>query len=110
MEKFEVLKWLKLVGFEVGLFIAGLFGAFVNTNTMKGLTRYERAALILSGGFCANYITPIFVNILNMQESTMFGMAFVIGYMGMTSIAYTVDFIKKKLNIKENDSSDISEN
>jgi len=106
MEKFEAFKWLKLVGFEVGMFIAGLFGAFVNTNTMKGLKPYERAGLIISGGLVANYITPVLVNIMDFNESTQFGMAFVIGYMGMTSIAYIVDYIKKKLQIKEDEPKD----
>ena len=103
MEKYEVLKWLKVIGFEIGMFIAGLFGAFVNTNTMKSLKPYERAGLIISGGLIANYITPIFVSIMDFNESTQFGMAFVIGYMGMTSIAYIVDYVRKKLNIKEDE-------
>jgi hypothetical protein len=103
MEKFEFIKWLKLVGFEIGMFIAGLFGAFVNTNSLKNLKPWERIGLIVSGGLIANYITPVFVSVLTLNESTQFGMAFVVGYMGMTSIAVIVDYIKRKLNIKENE-------
>jgi hypothetical protein len=101
-EKIIVLKWFKLIGINLGLYVAGLFGAYVNTNTMKDLKPYERAGLILSGGFCANYITPIFIDWLDMGENTQFGMAFIIGYMGLTSIAYSVEFIKNRLNIKDN--------
>ena len=100
-ENIAFLKWLKLFGINFGLYLAGLFGAYVNTNTMKDLKPYERAGLILSGGLCANYITPIFIGWLNMSENTQFGMAFIVGYMGLTSIAYTVNFIKERLNIKD---------
>jgi hypothetical protein len=105
-ENIAFIKWLKLFGINFGLYIAGLFGAYVNTNTMKDLLPYERAGLILSGGLCANYITPVLIDWMAMGENTQFGMAFIIGYMGLTSIAYTVTFIKDRLNIKDKKNDD----
>jgi|GEM_PF-2370410 len=103
MENYEILKWLKMLGFEIAMFIAGLFGAFVNTNNLKNLRPFERVGLIISGGLIANYITPIFADILFLNDSTRGGMAFIVGYMGMTSIAYIVEYVKEKLNIKKDE-------
>lgn len=103
MEKFEIIKLLKLIGFEVSLFIAGLFGAFVNLSRIEGLGKWERFTYLCSGAFTAVYITPLFASVLQIEFSiqTMAGMGFVIGYMGFTSIIYFIDYIKQRFNIKE---------
>lgn len=103
MEKFEIIKLLKLIGFEVSLFIAGLFGAFVNLSRIAGLGKWERFTYLCSGAFTAVYITPLFVSVLQIEFSiqTMAGMGFIVGYMGFTSIIYFIDYIKQRFNIKE---------
>lgn len=103
MEKFEIIKLLKLIGFEVSLFIAGLFGAFVNLSRIAGLSKWERFTYLCSGAFTAVYITPLFASVLQIEFSiqTMAGMGFIVGYMGFTSIIYFIDYIKQRFNIKE---------
>lgn len=103
MEKFEIIKLLKLIGFEVSLFIAGLFGAFVNLSRIAGLGKWERFTYLCSGAFTAVYITPLFASVLQIEFSiqTMAGMGFIVGYMGFTSIIYFIDYIKQRFNIKE---------
>lgn len=103
MEKFEIIKLLKLIGFEVSLFIAGLFGAFVNLSRIAGLSKWERFTYLCSGAFTAVYITPLFASVLQLEFSiqTMAGMGFIVGYMGFTSIIYFIDYIKQRFNIKE---------
>jgi hypothetical protein len=103
MEKFEILKFLKMVGFEISLFIAGLFGAFVNLSRIAGLGKWERFTYLCSGAFTAVYITPLFASVLQIEFTiqTMAGMGFVVGYMGFTSIIYFIDYIKQRFNIQD---------
>jgi uncharacterized membrane protein len=101
LEASEILKWLKALGFEMAMFLAGLAGAWVSTNRNKHLTTLERVSAVFSGGFIANYVTPIFTSILNFSESTMYGMAFIVGYIGMKSVEYIIDYIHEKFEKNE---------
>lgn len=96
----EVMKWFKEFGIELVLFLAGLLGAFVNMAKTKNLTMFERFTAVLSGGIIANYVTPIFINILNLKPSVSNGMAFIVGYMGLKAVEYTIDYIHKKKDKK----------
>lgn len=101
LEVQEILKFLKALGFEFAMFLAGLAGAWVSTNRNKHLTTLERVSAVVSGGFIANYLTPVFTSILNFSESTMYGMAFIIGYIGMKSVEYIIDYIHEKFEKNE---------
>lgn len=98
------MKWLKAFGFGAAEFLAGLAGAWVSTNKQKNLTTLERFSSIFSGGLIANYITPIFINIMNFSDSTTYGVAFIVGYIGMKSVEYVIDYFHKKFINNENNS------
>jgi hypothetical protein len=100
MEK--LMQSFKLVGFEIALFLAGIFGAFVSQKAKK-MSTWERLSTILGGGFIANYITPIFLDILNISERTSYGMAFIVGYLGLKSIEMVIDFIKDRFKADKNE-------
>jgi energy-converting hydrogenase Eha subunit A len=102
----EAMKWLKAIGFEVAMFLAGLAGAWVSTNKQKSLTNLERVSAVFSGGLIANYITPVFVNLLNFTESTTYGVAFIVGYIGMKSVEYVIEIIHRKLDVKKNENNE----
>ena len=96
-------KWieaLKVLGFEVGIFIAGLAGAWVSSNKVK-LRPFERVTAVLSGGFIANYLTPVLIEIIGFSDSAHYGTGFIIGYIGMRSVEYVIDFIHRKFDIKD---------
>ena len=97
MEK--VLEILKLFGFETALFVAGLAGAWVSSNKVK-LTKWERLTSVISGGFIANYITPLFAELIEVSESAKYGSAFIVGYIGMKSVEYIIDYVHKKFESK----------
>lgn len=105
MEKYEILKFLKVLGIDVSLWVAGLFGALVNINRMGKLSKVEGFLYLVSGSATAVYITPLFIAFTGLEFSlqTATGMGFVVGYMGLTSIIYTIDTIKKRLNVKTDD-------
>ena len=106
MEAQEILKMLKALGFEIAVFFAGLAGAWVSTNKAKNLTRLERISAVFSGGFIANYLTPMFTEILNTSENTRYGVAFIVGYIGMKSVEYIIDYIHQKFYAKKNENND----
>lgn len=96
----DIMKWLKAVGVELVLFIAGLAGAFVNLTNRKDITVVERVTTVICGGLIANYMTPVFINFLNTSTSISYGMAFILGYMGLKSVEFFIDWIHKKFKDK----------
>lgn len=98
MEDFEkITQWLKLLGFEIVLFIAGIMGAFVSVVSDKRLTKFERITSVISGGIIANYMTPIILEIIKLSTASSYGTAFLIGYSGLKIVEYTITFIHQKL-------------
>ena len=97
----EALRFLKVLGFQVGMFFAGLAGAWVSTNKTKNLSYIERASAVFSGGFIANYLTPLFSEIINTSENTSYGVAFIVGYIGMKSVEYILDYVHQKFDRKK---------
>jgi hypothetical protein len=96
MEKFKaVSEVLAFFSIQLGMFFAGLFGAFVSTSK-KELRMWERITSILSGGFIANYLTPMFLSVMNFNDETGYGMAFIVGYLGMTAVEWSIDFIHNR--------------
>lgn len=98
----KILEVAKLLGFELAVFIAGLAGALVSSSKLK-LSAWERVTAVLSGGFIANYLTPFFGNVLNFSENTNYGIGFLIGYIGMRSVEYAIDYIHEKFGAKKQD-------
>lgn len=88
-------QWLKTIGIEVAFIIAGVFGGIVNISKETKMNFWQKTISIISGGAAANYLTPVFVSFLNINDNTKFGIAFVIGYMGLRSIELLIVRIKK---------------
>ena len=96
-------QWLKTIGIEAAFIIAGIFGGLVNISKETKMTFWQKAVSIISGGAAANYLTPVLVGFLNISENTKFGIAFVIGYMGLKSIELVIVKIKKTLDKAKED-------
>jgi hypothetical protein len=97
----ELMKWFKAFGFELVLFIAGLAGAYVNLTNRKNLTTIEQVTAVICGGLIANYLTPIFVNLLAFSESVSYGIAFILGYMGLKSVELFINWLHNKFKEKK---------
>ena len=97
----EIMKWFKELGIELVLFLAGLFGAFVNVSKDKNLTLLERLMTVISGGLVANYMTPVFMSFLKLSDKISYGLAFVLGYMGLKSVEYFIQYLHKKVKDKK---------
>jgi hypothetical protein len=100
MENFEkVINFFKIIGFEFALFLAGLLGSFVSQKAQK-LSIWERLTTIFAGGFIANYISPMFINFFKIEEKNTYGVAFIVGYLGVKSIEMVIDYIKERVKNK----------
>jgi hypothetical protein len=94
----NITQGLKVIGVELALIVAGVFGGIVNISKDKDMTVWQKGIAILSGGATANYITPVFISFLNISDNTKFGIAFIVGYMGLKSIEMLIVRIKKGLD------------
>jgi hypothetical protein len=97
----EITQWLKLMGFEIFLMIAGFMGALVNVSRDKNLTWFEKGITVISGGLIANYITPLILDFIKAGDSARYGLAFIMGYMGLKSVEYAIDWLHKKKGGKD---------
>lgn len=87
------------IGIQISLLIAGFAGGLVSINKDKKLSIWGKITVIISGGFIATYITPVFFLIFKFEdERAKYGIAFVIGYMGLKAIELVVSKLTKKVN------------
>lgn len=101
----EVANWLKLMGFEVFLMIAGFMGALVNVSRDKNLTVVEKGLTVVSGGLIANYLTPLILDWIKAGDSARYGLAFIMGYMGLKSVEFAIDWLHKKKGSKDEENN-----
>ncbi len=92
-------EFLESVGIHISLLIAGLAGGLVSINRDKKLSLWGKIMVILSGGLIATYITPVFFMLFSFKdERAKYGIAFIIGYMGLKSIELIIEKLTKKSN------------
>jgi hypothetical protein len=92
---------LKEQGINVGLAIAGLFGALLTTSKTAGLNMGRSVISIVGGAASANYVTPLLLKITKLDDSPQYGfaMAFLLGFAGLRA----VEAISSKLFPDDND-------
>ena len=81
-------------GVHIWLIIAGLFGALLSLEDREGLTNWQKIMVFLSGGAIANYMTPLLVDWLDVNDSVRFGMAFILGFSGLKGLKWIILKIK----------------
>ena len=92
----EITRLLETLGINIALIIAGIFGSIVSLGSKKGLTLPERIVAWLSGGAIANYVTPVIINLININESSKYGFAFLLGFSGLEGVKWLIIAIKNK--------------
>lgn len=93
----------RFLGINDAVLIAGLAGGIASLMKQKKLSFWEKVITVLSGGFAANYLTPMVAEWVNFSENTHFGIAFMIGYGGMTFVEVIFLAIHKKFDSKKQD-------
>jgi Na+/proline symporter len=90
------------IGIDLGLMLAGFFGALILALTAKNQTPGRAITSILSGALCANYMTPIALHFMpeSIQNNGKYGAAFIMGFIGLKTLELVYDFVSKKLKTK----------
>jgi hypothetical protein len=93
-----MLEYLKELGIDVPITMAGFSGGFATLLKNKTLKWSEKAVVLGSGGMSANYITPLLASFLNISEDTFLGLAFFVGFGGLKFVEYLFEKLHKKVD------------
>jgi hypothetical protein len=90
------------IGIDLGLMLAGFFGALLLALTAKNQTPGRAITSIFAGALCANYLTPIALHFMpeSIQNNGKYGAAFIMGFIGLKTLELVYDFVSKKLKTK----------
>ena len=77
-----MIDFLKSIGINIGLTIAGFAGALLLAPRMKNWKL--QLVAVLSGTLSATYIAPVIIGILNISAPNIeYGIAFIVGFSGV---------------------------
>lgn len=80
---------LKDYGIDVGLLVSGLFGAILLTSKGSAMNLTRTVSSLIGGAASANYITPIVMNMANLDNSHyQYGIAFLLGFLGLRGVEH----------------------
>jgi ABC-type nickel/cobalt efflux system permease component RcnA len=109
MSDFNIIVFLKNIGIETPIFIAGAAGS-ISILTKKRMTWFQKFITVLSGGLAANYLTPLVLHFLDLKGNVTYGVAFLVGYSGMGIVEVIILKLKlkniKNLNVNINNNDD----
>ena len=79
---------LKEEGIDVGLAIAGLFGALMMLSKTAGLNVGRSVLAIVGGAASANYVTPLILKVARLENDIhyAYAIAFLLGFAGLRAI------------------------
>jgi len=98
MKLMDFIHFLENIGIKLIVFVAGLAGGIASLTKKSNLDWWERLLAVLTGGFTANYLTPLAAEWINLSENTHYGMAFLLGYGGLTSVEMLWNRLKRDNN------------
>lgn len=101
-----MIDFLKDVGINIGLIVAGFFGSLLMINKNSADNVKSTLASIVAGVASANYLTPIVIDMFAIQKQTYtLSIAFILGFLGLKG----VEMITSKFMKNGNDSKSNSE-
>ena len=82
---------LQEIGINAGLVVSGLFGSLLTIKKGASARVGSIAISLVTGIGSANYITPIVVDTLGIDNQNLtFGIAFILGFLGLSGIEYAI--------------------
>ncbi len=99
--RMTTIEFLKLIGIETPVFIAGSSGAIVFLTKNNKMTKIQQFCTVLSGGLSANYLTPLVGDWMNLDNRVLYGVAFLLGYSGMKGVELIILELKSRLTSKQ---------
>lgn len=93
---------LQEVGINAGLIVSGLFGSLITIKKGQSTRLGSVLMSIAAGVGSANYITPVVVDLINLKNQNLtFGIAFILGFLGLTGIDYAISKIMPEVAEKK---------
>ena len=104
-EDFNAIEaFLVRYGIDIGFLISGFFGALLLVSKNSAQRVSTTIASILAGTACANYLTPVVMNMLpeGVRNNGKYAVAFVMGFMGLKGLELLIDklFIKAQIKVE----------
>lgn len=90
---------LQDIGINIGICVAGLFGSLILIGKDSAKRWRTSAFSIITGTASANYLTPVFIDIIRLDSKYEISIAFILGFLGLKG----VEMISLKFIKKEND-------
>lgn len=90
-------------GIDLGFILSGFFGAVILSLRNKKKTVGKTISCIVAGTLCANYLTPLILNIApkSVQENGKYACAFMMGYIGLKGLESMVDVFTDYMKSKK---------
>jgi hypothetical protein len=91
------------IGINIGICIAGLFGSLILVGKESASNWKTTMFSILTGVASANYLTPVFGDILHIGTKYQMSLAFILGFIGLKGVELISSKILKNVkNDKRN--------
>lgn len=89
-------------GIDIGFLISGFFGALLLVSKNSAQKISTTIASILAGTACANYLTPVVMNLLpeTVKNNGKYAVAFVMGFMGLKGLELLIDKLFERANLR----------
>lgn len=90
--------FLENLGIDIALMITGFFGSVFMVSKTAAQNIKTSLVGIVSGTLAANYCTPVVIEIFHFEGKSQFGIAFILGYLGVKGVErFIIRFINKKI-------------
>ena len=95
---------LKDAGIDIGLAIAGLFGAILMSSKQAGQNLGRTIASLVGGAASANYVTPLLLKVAHLDGEPQYGYAagFLLGFCGLRAVENLSEKLLSSHDIKSN--------
>lgn len=94
-----IKEFLQEVGINIGISVAGLFGALLLIGKSATVNLKTTFFSIISGVASANYITPIVIDLIRVDEKYQMSIGFILGFLGLKGVEFISNkFLKKVKN------------
>ncbi len=87
---------LQEVGFNIGISVAGFFGSLILIGKKQSTNLKTTFFAIVTGVASANYITPIIIDIMRIDEKYEMSIAFILGFLGVKGVELISNYLIEK--------------
>jgi hypothetical protein len=98
--------FIEQLGINIAISISGLFGSLLMIGKNAAQEWRTTVFSMLSGVACANYITPIILDITRIDIKYQVSVGFVLGFLGLRSVELISKKLVKQLEDKNGNKSD----